>query len=467
MIPSKVFLSSLNNCEGFSKDDFVEAHQQSAVVSVRANGVKLRYASTSPEAVLLSSETGIFSNQNLFGKIPWCNDAYYLKERPLFTLDPHIHAGAYYVQEASSMFIHHALNQVFQDQCGLKALDLCASPGGKTTLLASLPQFRLVLANEIIQSRVPALYENVVKWGGAHVFISNNDPRDLEKLGEMFDLVLVDAPCSGSGLFRKDEDAANSWTPDLVNFCSLRQRRIISDSLRLLSDNGIMVYSTCSFSTEENESNLDFMLSEFDLESVQIEIKQEWGIVESSSKEKNAYGYRFYPDKLKGEGFFCTILRKKSGGILSVPEPKFPKGKSFGQIHAAKKWVSPEIDLGYFSREKDVFAFEMINLTELTLFQEHLNLRKSGVRIGTMMRDDIIPEHELAMSTLYSKDLIQVNVNVEQAISYLRKEDMHLDIDVKGWVLITFQNIPLGWIKSLPGRINNYYPMNWRISMRK
>jgi 16S rRNA C967 or C1407 C5-methylase (RsmB/RsmF family)/NOL1/NOP2/fmu family ribosome biogenesis protein len=467
MIPTEVFLSSLENCEGFSKENFVEAHLENAVVSVRANEVKLRYTSSSTDKALLSSETGIFSNNNLFGKIPWCNEAYYLNERPVFTLDPHIHAGVYYVQEASSMFIHHALNQVLQDQRGLKALDLCASPGGKTTLLASLPQFRLVLANEIIQSRVPALYENVVKWGASHVFISNNDPKDLEKLGEMFDLVVVDAPCSGSGLFRKDEEAANSWTSDLVNFCSLRQRRIISDSLKVLCENGIMVYSTCSFSAEENESNLDFMVSAFDVESVPIDIHPEWGVVESLSKEKKAHGYRFYPDKLKGEGFFCAILRKKSGAVLSVPEPKFPKGKSFGQIHAVKKWVSPDIELGYFSHEKDVFAFDLINLVELTLFQEHLNLRKSGVRIGTMMRDEIIPDHELAMSTIYSKELTTVNVNVKQAISYLRKEDMLLDVSVKGWVLITFNDIPLGWIKSLPGRINNYYPMNWRISMRK
>jgi 16S rRNA C967 or C1407 C5-methylase (RsmB/RsmF family)/NOL1/NOP2/fmu family ribosome biogenesis protein len=466
MIPSDVFLTSLKDCEGFSQQDFVAVHAQKPVVSIRVNDVKLNYASTSAEEALLLAPTGVFSNENLYGSIPWCTKAFYLHNRPVFTLDPNIHAGVYYVQEASSMFIHHAINKIYEGKIGLKALDLCASPGGKTTLLASLPQFRLVLANEIIQSRVPALYENAVKWGAPHVFISNNDPRDFEKLGGLFDLVLVDAPCSGSGLFRKDEDAASSWTPDLVHFCALRQQRIIGDAVKVLSENGILVYSTCSFSSEENESNLDYFIAAHELESVSIEIDAAWGIVTTQSKEKQAYGYRFYPDKLKGEGFFCAFLRKKTAA-LAVPEPKVSKGRSVGPISSVNKWVSADLELGFFSHEKDVFAFELKNLTELTLFQEILNLRKSGVRVGSMMRDEIIPDHELAMSTIYAKDLPNVLVNLEQAISYLRKEDMRLDLPQKGWVMITFNNIPLGWIKSLPGRVNNYYPMNWRISMRK
>ena len=467
MIPSEIFLSSLKDCEGFSLQDFLAAHEEETAVSIRVNTTKLTYANTSDQHALFFASSGIFSNQNNAGPVPWCGHAFYLKKRPAFTLDPHIHAGVYYVQEASSMFIHHALTELLAGQIDLKALDLCASPGGKTTLLASIPNFRLVLANEIIQTRVPALYENVVKWGAPHVFVSNNDPRDFEKVGGMFDVVLVDAPCSGSGLFRKDEDAARSWNPALVDFCALRQKRVLADAYKVLAENGIMVYSTCSFSLAENESNLDFFLEEFDAESIQVSLKPEWGIVETHSLVHKAYGYRFYPDKLKGEGFFCAFIRKKSSNISPIPLMKMVQYKAGRTDDLIKKWLSPTIELNCFLKEKEVFVLERKNELEHAIFKQFLHLRKSGLRIGTLMRDELIPDHELSMSTLYSKDLVQVEVTYEQAIRYLRKEDMLLEIQEKGWAMITYRSVPLGWIKSLPGRINNYYPMNWRISMRK
>jgi 16S rRNA C967 or C1407 C5-methylase (RsmB/RsmF family)/NOL1/NOP2/fmu family ribosome biogenesis protein len=467
MIPSEIFLSSLKDCEGFCLQDFVAAHEEETAVSIRVNTSKLAYANTSDEDALHSAPSGIFSNQNNAGHVPWCGHAFYLKSRPSFTLDPHIHAGVYYVQEASSMFIHHALLELLAGQIDLKALDLCASPGGKTTLLASIPNFRLVLANEIIQTRVPALYENVVKWGAPHVFVSNNDPRDFEKVGGMFDVVLVDAPCSGSGLFRKDEDAARSWNPALVDFCAMRQKRVLADAYKALAENGIMVYSTCSFSLEENELNLDFFLDEFDAESIQVSLKNDWGVVETRSKVHSAFGYRFYPDKLKGEGFFCAFIRKKSSSSTVGSLPKVVQYKPGRTDEIIKKWISSTNDLNCFLMEKEVFVFERNNEFEHAMFKQFLHLRKSGVRVGTLMRDELIPNHELSMSTIYSKEISQVEVNYDQAIRYLRKEDMLKEIQEKGWIMITYRSVPLGWIKSLPGRINNYYPMNWRISMRK
>lgn len=467
MIPSELFLASLKDCGGFSLQDFVAAHEEKAAVSIRVNTTKIAYTNTSIERTLLSAPLGIFSNQNNVGSVPWCGHALYLKNRPSFTLDPHIHAGVYYVQEASSMFIHHALVELLGLQTDLKALDLCASPGGKTTMLASIPNFRLVLANEIIQNRLPALYENVVKWGAPHVFVSNNDPRDFEKVGGMFDVVLVDAPCSGSGLFRKDEDASKSWNLSLVDFCAVRQRRVLADAYKALAENGIMVYSTCSFSLAENETNLDFFLDEFGAESIQVSLEPEWGIVETRSKIHSAYGYRFYPDKLKGEGFFCAFIRKKSSGTYAVSSVKVVQYKPGRTDEIIKKWISPTNELNCFLKEKEVIVFERKNEFEQAIFKQFLHLRKSGVRIGTIMRDELVPNHELSMSNLYSKEINQVEVGYDQAIRYLRKEDLLLEVEEKGWLLISYRGVPLGWIKSLPGRINNYYPMNWRISMRK
>ena len=466
MIPSEVFLSSLKDCRGLSLTEFIDAHAKDAVVSIRANGSKFAYASASIGTSLLTASDGIFAEENFAGNVPWCENAFYLTRRPSFTLDPLVHTGAYYVQEASSMFIHYALSVILGEQRDLKALDLCASPGGKTTLLASLPHFRLVLANEIIQSRVQALYENVVKWGAPHLFISNNDPEDFNALQDFFDVALIDAPCSGSGLFRKDSDAAGMWNPELVDFCSSRQKRILTDGTKALTENGVLVYSTCSYSIEENEQNLDFLMREGEYESIQVSVDKRWGIVETESPVHHAYGYRFYPDKLNGEGFFCAFLRKKTGCYFTSPEVSQKKVVE-PHFDFINPWVNPSKELSYSTHDKDVFVVDAINKEDVQLLQRILNIRKSGARIGSLLRNDIIPDHELAMSSLYSSEIRKVELNKEQALKYLRKDDFSYDISELGWILATYKGIPMGWIKVLSGRVNNYYPMKWRILMRK
>ena len=240
-------------------------------------------------------------------RVPWCDSGYYLDERPLFTADPFLHAGVYYVQEASSMFLKHVVKSFLAD--AVCVLDLCAAPGGKSTLLLeSLPDNTLLVSNEIIRSRAQILAENITKWGNPNVVVTNNAPKDFQQLPQFFDAVLVDAPCSGEGMFRKDAGAIQEWSMQNVQNCAIRQKDILQDVWDSLKDNGLLIYSTCTYNREENEEQIAWICSELGAEHLEIDISEFNGIVESD------YGYRFYPHKIRGEGLFMAVLRKKSTG---------------------------------------------------------------------------------------------------------------------------------------------------------
>lgn len=447
------FLFALQGCRGFNEDTFVSAHQQAAPVSIRVNTHKAHLTPTP------------FLELERDGEIPWCSDAFYLRQRPVFTLDPVFHAGAYYVQEASSMFIRHALETVLGGASGLTALDLCAAPGGKSTLLASMPQFALVLANEIIQSRVSVLQENTIKWGAHHVFVSNNDPRVFASMGECFDVVLVDAPCSGSGLFRKDSDAIQEWSPEQVGFCVARQQRILSDVLPSLKEGGVLVYSTCSFSPEENEANLDYLVQSGFLESVALDIPEGWGIVQTASAKYGAHGYRFYPDQVRGEGFFCAVFKKVGTHQGRVSPAKTIAFSSDPGI--AKSWLRSAEGLVFYRKDSEVFACDESVHLQLEWMQQHLKLRRSGIRLGKQIRELFIPDHELAMSRLWSSSIDCLELGKAQALDYLRREAIDLSAVSSGWKMVCHASIPLGWAKIVHGKMKNHYPMPWRILMRK
>ena len=234
-------LNSLHDVKGFDESLFLQAHRELPPVSIRINKGKVH------------DEEGFIRTSGIPVSKPvlWCPSAFYLSERPKFTLDPALHAGAYYVQEASSMFLHYLFNELAKEEKDLSVLDLCAAPGGKTTLLSSMPQVRLVVANEIIRARVSILYENLVKWGDPKIMICNSDPAQFRETGGYFDVLLVDAPCSGSGLFRKDPEAISEWSAENVKHCAERQKRILADALPALKEGGLLLYSTCSYSKEE------------------------------------------------------------------------------------------------------------------------------------------------------------------------------------------------------------------------
>ncbi len=443
------FLTSLTGSLGFDVENFSKAHKfLDAPTSIRLNPFKK-------------------STIKIDNHIPWCRDGYYLDSRPSFTFDPFFHAGCYYVQEASSMFIDCIIQYIRKDEGEIKVLDLCAAPGGKSTLINSaLKNEDLLVANEIIKTRVPILTDNLNRWGTRNTIVTNNDPKDFGKLKGFFDIVLVDAPCSGSGMFRKDPAAMNEWSEANVNLCHQRQERILADIYPALTDDGYLIYSTCSYSVEENENILDWLCSTFELESVRIPIKDDWGIVESQSAEKKAWGYRFYPDKVKGEGLFAACLQKKenSGEVHSAKDKEHQKA-NFKEIDLVKPYVNDAENLFFFKVNDEWLAINRCHKESLAILQRYLYIKKSGTRIGKLMGKDLIPDHELALSLMVNKvQFLQTELNKEQAIQYLKRENISdLHIADKGWSLMTFEGQALGWAKLLPNRINNYYPKEIRI----
>jgi 16S rRNA C967 or C1407 C5-methylase (RsmB/RsmF family)/NOL1/NOP2/fmu family ribosome biogenesis protein len=401
-------------------------------------------------------------------RVPWSSFGYYLPWRPSFTLDPIFHAGAYYVQEASGMFLEQALRQTTDLSRPLRVLDLCAAPGGKSTLLQSvIPAGSLLVSNEVIRNRANILEENMVKWGGANVVVTSNDPRDLGRLENYFDVIVVDAPCSGSGLFRREPEAVQEWSPDNVRLCSQRQRRILADVWPALREGGLLIYSTCSYSREENEDILDWMVEDLGVTGCQLAVAEDWKVVETAGR-LGAYGYRFYPDKLQGEGLFMACLRKTGGGAFAAPRKK-------GSIERAPKkdlekignWVRAEGGMAYFYHWELIHAIPEGMLGELSVLQSACYLRRAGIPIGKLTAKDLVPEHDLAMSMLINPQLPVMSLSKEKALCYLRKDELVVETDQRGWVLVQYGGLNLGWIKALPGRINNYYPKEWRILRRE
>jgi NOL1/NOP2/sun family putative RNA methylase len=460
-------MASLTNIKGFDKQAFEQVHASGEkVTSIRLNPAKKANISHQPgtennESSLVSQL--LTNDLDQWKPVPWCNDGFYLSARPSFTFDPLFHGGAYYVQEASSMFLWQVLSQTIGDKTdGLKVLDLCAAPGGKSTLLASYFANGLVVANEVIRNRASILAENITKWGSVNTVVTNNDPRDFGALGGFFDVMVIDAPCSGSGLFRKDEDAIAEWSEDNVQLCSQRQQRILADAYGVLKNDGLLIYSTCSYSKQEDEDILDWICAELGAETVKLSLKEEWGITEVQGDKEKAYGYRFYPYLLKGEGFFIAAFKKR-GGTESSFRVKDLQKSSKEEIAAAGQFVSSKTDLFYFKQAENIIAIPAIWKADIAILQSCLYLRKAGVAIGALKGKDLVPNHELALSLIGDAAVAKADLNYAQAIQYLQKKEMAVNNISKGWTLAAYAGIALGWMKVLPNRINNYYPVEWRI----
>lgn len=452
-LPSAL-VQSLRGLPGFDEEAFVQVHESAeTITSVRFNPGK-----------------GLKNNCTIYGetagKIPWSSEGFYLKQRPSFTLDPMFHAGAYYVQEASSMFLEEAVKQTCNLSEPLRVLDLCAAPGGKSTLLQSLiSDNSLLISNEVIKTRVNILEENLTKWGGANAVVTNNDPKDFQRLPAFFDLVVVDAPCSGSGLFRKDPLAVSEWSPGNVDLCSQRQERILADVLPCLKPGGILIYSTCSYSEKEDERIASWLISQFPVTGIRLSAGNDWGVVETKASHESAWGYRFYPDKLKGEGFFLAAFRKT--GEETERKQIHKKSKfallSASELETCSHFLNEHTQLSFFKWQDDIFAVPASLLDDMALLQALLYVKKSGVKLGKVIRNELLPDHELAMSNLLPDHIPYVSVQLEEALHYLRREELVTDTGLKGWALIRYNDANLGWAKILPGRINNYYPKGWRI----
>ena len=446
-LPS-VLLASLQSIKGFNQQAFEAIHTSGEqVTSIRINPLKTNNAQ--PSTVN-------------YQPVTWCPYGYYLPERPSFTLDPTFHAGAYYVQEASSMFLWHILQQTIGTKTkGLKVLDLCAAPGGKSTLLASYFKDGLVVSNDVIKSRANILVENITKWGYDNVVVTNNDPSHFKMLDNYFDVIVIDAPCSGSGLFRKDTNAINEWSEANVALCSQRQQRIAADVLPALKQGGLLIYSTCSYSKQEDEDILDWLVEEQNVDSCKLTVDGS-AIVETQSDKHKAFGYRFYPYLTKGEGFFVGSFTKNNGGLQGNYKRHLLVKPSKLDTEMVVNFIGLRDADSLFKQHEDIRLLPTQWWEDLQILAKHLYIKKAGIAIGTVKGKDIIPHHELAVSILPLPTIRTIALTETEALQYLRRKELTVT-DTNGWAAVTYCALRLGWIKVLPNRINNYYPQEWRI----
>ncbi|WP_126247035.1 methyltransferase RsmF C-terminal domain-like protein [Chitinophaga rhizosphaerae] len=447
----QAFIDTLTGLPGYDAAAFLAVHESpERITSVRLQPQKVQDA------------TSVFPQLEIT-RVPWARGGYYLSTRPSFTFDPQFHAGAYYVQEASSMFLEEALRQTIPASAPLRALDLCAAPGGKSTLIqAALPAGSFLVSNEVIRPRAALLADNLSRWGTTDVVVTNNDPRDFSRLEGFFDLMVVDAPCSGSGLFRRDPEAVNEWSYDNVMLCSQRQQRILADALPSLKPGGVLIYSTCSYAREEDEQLLDWLMDHEQLVSLPLQLQPEWNIVATASPVHKASGYRFYPDKVKGEGFFIACFRKE--GEAGPPKKGKQKFAELPKKDAERilPWLKPGADVRMMLHDGEVLLLSPAVAEDMPLLQQ-LYIRKAGVKAGQLSAKELIPDHQLALSTIIAQDLPGVELTLEDALHYLRREDLRFGEPLKGWALMRYRGMNLGWAKILPNRVNNYYPKEMRI----
>ena len=456
--------------------------------------------------------------------VPWCPEGIYLAERPQFTADPLLHAGAYYVQEASSMFVAHVLRHlihlaqaplpappvggraakpvtsyILEDkesspprgelERGQSVLDLCAAPGGKSTILRSLlPPDSLLVSNEPLRQRAQVLAENLSKWGAGNVIVTQAYARDIARAARTcktfpgFDLILADVPCSGEGMMRKEEEARRQWSPAFVAECAALQRSIVADIWPALRPGGYLIYSTCTFNPEEDEENVEWIARELGAEVVDIPVEPAWGILGDLRKGythgplsplpspprggEHTLGdpignglppsggqgggfpcYHFIPGQVRGEGFFCALLRKSSHECEDA-----------GTADAFRLASLEEGSIGGG------------RIDSATLSAVSHKQRKTGKNKHQKAAPKSIAEHladeltTLPTTLLDSPGAPLVDLSLPDAIRYLQREALILPPDTPaGIVQVAYRGQRLGLMKNLGSRANNLYPKEWRI----
>ncbi len=418
--------------------------------------------------------------------VAWCPSGSYLSERPSFAHDPLWHAGAYYVQEAASMFITQAYKVIestfsTDDMIGapLKMLDLCAAPGGKSTLWRSLlPDEALLVANEPIRQRAQILAENLTKWGHPHTFVTQAFPDAFTSLEDTFDIIATDVPCSGEGMFRKDEQAREEWSPAAVISCADRQRDILTSVWPALKDGGFCVYSTCTFNREENEDLVAWACTTLGAELVEIPTDAAWHI-SGDTTGRNLPVYHFFPHRTEGEGLFLVLLRKKKGEMFNDRRKLqilLDAREGNGRKRGAKSSVKPNATLLSWLENAEDFTFQCsvdrvwtAIPTRFAEIREQLTnvapLLLGGIEIAEEKSKKLIPQHALAMSIAASSSAFpRVEIARDSALAYLHREAITLPAEApRGYVLLTYRGLPLGFANNLGNRANNLYPNEWRL----
>ena len=445
----KEFINILGEIlEADERDRLLNALQTEPQVSIRFNPLIPDAESLALQSLECSAD----------GRVPWAGNAVYLDHRPQFTLDPLIHMGCYYVQEASSMFLEQAVRKCVSGP--VKALDLCAAPGGKSTLLASLlPEGSLLVSNEIQRGRAQILAENMTKWGRTGVMVTCNTPKQIGQSNLMFDLIAVDAPCSGEGMFRKDEGAVTDWSLQNVEMCALRQRQIIEDVWPALKPGGYLIYSTCTFNRHEDEDNVQWIIEQFGAEAIKIDTNPEWNI-KASLTQDNLPVYHFMQHLTRGEGFFLCLLRKPDGAFRELPQKPF---KADPTVPAeCRKWLNDGYE--YYVKGDSIYALPAPLASDMNQVNKELYSLIPGIEVAVRKGHDWVPAHALAMSdALNTEAFNKVDITRKQALEYLHCDALRLEDAPRGIVLLTYKGIPLGFAKNLGNRANNMYPQEWRI----
>ena len=395
-------------------------------------------------------------------RVPWCPSGAYLPERPQFTFDPLLHAGCYYVQDPSSMFIAHIVKSLVVEPASV--LDLCAAPGGKTTAaLQALPQGSTIVANEIVPQRAQVLRENVIKWGASNCAVTCDSPQTIgEMLANQMDVIVADVPCSGEGMFRKDHEALAQWSPALVEQCAKRQRDILSQVWPALKPGGLLIYSTCTYNTLENEEIVSYIAATLKATPVQVPVEESWRIHPAIDSDYPCC--RFLPHCTRGEGLFVSVLRKDDDNLPSsrTIKPSKTKSPATAAVGDMNNWIVGDYSLVDNNGVVNAVPGHILTTGKGNFSKLHI-IKHFGTELGVVKGKKTIPSHQLAMSTsLNAHAFAAVDVDYPTAISYLQGQAICIDAP-RGHVLIKFNGAPLGFVNNLGNRANNLYPKPWRI----
>ena len=404
----------------------------------------------------------------------WAEHGRILPSRPVFTLDPLFHAGAYYVQDSSSMFVGHAFRQILAglsrpEGRPLRVLDLCAAPGGKTTdLAASLREAFgddfILVSNEVMKARAGILAANVAIWGDPNVVVTSDDPSAFGLLPGFFDIILADVPCSGEGMFRKDEEAVRQWSEDNVALCQARQRRILADVWPSLAPDGVFMYSTCTFNRYENDLNVLWAAEELGGECLYNEdvLGGMPGVI------RTEVGYSLVPGHVVGEGQYCSALRKVGFGPDSQARMRPSRPSKGAKEQPLPKGLDALVTKKVVFRQKGetVTAVPEHLSTDVTTLEHALHVIAAGCALGVAKGKNFIPDADLALSMMLSPDAYPaVEVDKETALAYLHRDAVTFPEAPLGYLTVRYQGHPLGFVKNLGNRCNSLHPQSRRIRM--
>ncbi len=425
-------------------------------------------------------------------RVPWSPYGYLLERRPDFTLDPLFHCGAYYVQDSSAMFVGEVVRRVLPPSRGrcVRVLDLCAAPGGKTTdmaasLRAMFGDNFLLVANEVMGDRASVLAENVAKWGDPCVMVTSADPSAFAALDGFFDVLVADVPCSGEGMFRKDEEAVRQWSEDNVALCAARQRRIVADVWPALAGDGAFVYSTCTFNIYEDDGNVRFMLESLGCEPLGIDFEEgdaACGVVDFGRGDgtcvdgrswkvlRTKCGFVLLPGLTMGEGQFCAVLRKTAEVPGSQKDVRVKKGRGDGQLPDVARqcdgFFTVPVNLRFNDRKETVTAVPQTIANDVAQVRNAVRTLMAGTLVGTVRGADIVPSADFALSIMASEMAYSgVEVDLPTALAFLHKDSIVLPDAPKGYLKVLYRGVPLGFVKNLGNRCNNLHPSNRRIRM--